>query len=201
MIWHQRPLGIMYNILSLTNSTLLTADVILLCTRKSEPNSWLYCLYHRKMYIHLLVQYHLCPMTSCAPTKCNLYFDIPSDTVLNESECTSHITCPKSHVHFLWRKAFIQRIHLNLKQQAYFLSGGVVSPTIKTQAGRPPLVSSLQLLIQHIHTTLHISRPSLPSTTWGRTMPWQQGTQIIWWYSLVALFLCLIISIVYSFWL
>jgi hypothetical protein len=33
MIWHQRPLSIMYDILSLTNSTLLTADMILLCTK------------------------------------------------------------------------------------------------------------------------------------------------------------------------
>jgi hypothetical protein len=32
-LWHQRPLSIMYNILSLTISTLLTADMILICTR------------------------------------------------------------------------------------------------------------------------------------------------------------------------
>jgi hypothetical protein len=37
---HQQPLSIMYNILSLTNSTLLTADTILLCTKKPVPNSW-----------------------------------------------------------------------------------------------------------------------------------------------------------------
>jgi hypothetical protein len=41
MIWHRWPLSIMYDILSLTNSTLLTADVILLCTRKPLLNSWL----------------------------------------------------------------------------------------------------------------------------------------------------------------
>jgi hypothetical protein len=35
MIWHQRPLSIMYDILSLTNSTLLTADKILLCTKNT----------------------------------------------------------------------------------------------------------------------------------------------------------------------
>jgi hypothetical protein len=35
MIWHQRPLSIIYDILSLTNSTLLTADMILLCTKKN----------------------------------------------------------------------------------------------------------------------------------------------------------------------
>jgi hypothetical protein len=36
----QRPLSIMYDILSLMNSTLLTADMILLCTKKPVPNSW-----------------------------------------------------------------------------------------------------------------------------------------------------------------
>jgi hypothetical protein len=35
MISHQRPLSITYDILSLTNSTLLTPDVILLCTKKA----------------------------------------------------------------------------------------------------------------------------------------------------------------------
>jgi hypothetical protein len=33
MISHQRPFSIIYDILSLTNSTLLTADTILLCTK------------------------------------------------------------------------------------------------------------------------------------------------------------------------
>jgi hypothetical protein len=60
MIWHQRPLSIMYDILSLTNSTLLTNDTILLCTKN------LYLIYdsrfpfHRKIFILPQVQYH-CP--------------------------------------------------------------------------------------------------------------------------------------------
>jgi hypothetical protein len=37
---HQRTFNIRYDILSLMNSTLLTADTILLCTKKSVPN-WL----------------------------------------------------------------------------------------------------------------------------------------------------------------
>jgi hypothetical protein len=36
----QGPLSIMYDILSLMNSTLLTADMILLCTKNPVPNSW-----------------------------------------------------------------------------------------------------------------------------------------------------------------
>jgi hypothetical protein len=40
MISYKRPLSIMYDILSLTNSTHLTADVIFLCIKKPVPNSW-----------------------------------------------------------------------------------------------------------------------------------------------------------------
>jgi hypothetical protein len=49
MISHQRPLSTMYDVLSLTNSTLLTADMILLCMRKSIPNSWFPFPFHRKI--------------------------------------------------------------------------------------------------------------------------------------------------------
>ena len=43
MILHQRPLKIIYDILSLTNSTLLTADTILRCTKNPVPNLWFSC--------------------------------------------------------------------------------------------------------------------------------------------------------------
>jgi hypothetical protein len=41
IILHLQPLNIIYIILLLTNSTLLTADMILLCMKKPIPNSWL----------------------------------------------------------------------------------------------------------------------------------------------------------------
>jgi hypothetical protein len=52
----------MYEIISLKNCTILTADMILLCTKN------LYLIHdsdspsRRKMFIGLLVQYHLCPI-------------------------------------------------------------------------------------------------------------------------------------------
>jgi hypothetical protein len=72
---HQRPLIIVYKILSLTNSTLLTGDMVLLCMKT------LYLIHNsesslcRKMYIHLLVG---------SPTKSNLYVDISFATVMTE---------------------------------------------------------------------------------------------------------------------
>jgi hypothetical protein len=46
MIWHQRPLSIKYDIISLTNSTLLTADMILLCTIKEnlKQHYYIFCI-------------------------------------------------------------------------------------------------------------------------------------------------------------
>jgi hypothetical protein len=86
VISHQRPLSNMYDILSLTNSTLLTVDTILLCKKKI-----LYLIhdshstFHRKMYINLLgsvsLLSHLTPST---PTKSNLYFNIYFETVVSE---------------------------------------------------------------------------------------------------------------------
>jgi hypothetical protein len=47
------------------------------------------------------------------------------------------------------------------------------SPTPNPQAGRSPLVGCPRMLIQYI-------RSYLPSATWGRAMPWWQGTHLTW---------------------
>jgi hypothetical protein len=78
----QCPLSFMYDILSLTNSTLLTADMIPLCTTKPVPNSGFHSPFHRKMCAgSVLLHSHL---TSCTPTKCNLYLDSSLKTVTRE---------------------------------------------------------------------------------------------------------------------
>jgi hypothetical protein len=41
--------------------------------------------FHRKMHIHLLVHCHPPHLTSCSPTKSNLYFDISFTTVMSKS--------------------------------------------------------------------------------------------------------------------
>jgi hypothetical protein len=62
MISQQRPLSIAYYILSLTNSALLTANIDLFCTKNLYLIHVSHSPFHRKMYIHLLVQCHLCPI-------------------------------------------------------------------------------------------------------------------------------------------
>jgi hypothetical protein len=62
MIWHQRTLSVMYDILSLTNSTVLTADMILLCTKRLYLIHDSHFPFRRKMYILLLVRCHRLPI-------------------------------------------------------------------------------------------------------------------------------------------
>jgi hypothetical protein len=95
MIWHQRSLSIMYGILSLINSNLLTADMALLCW--GEKNLYLihdsHSSSHRKKYIHLFESvpplFHL---TSCTPIKSNLYFDSSFVAVISIPALYRHLT-------------------------------------------------------------------------------------------------------------
>jgi hypothetical protein len=57
MLWHQWPPSIMYHILSLTNLTLLNAELVLLRT-KNLHLILNHSPFHRKMCILLLVQCH-----------------------------------------------------------------------------------------------------------------------------------------------
>jgi hypothetical protein len=52
------------------------------------------------------------------------------------------------------------------------------SPTPKLEDH--PLSAVRDCLFNIFAATLHIWRPSPPSTTWGRAMPWWQGTHLTW---------------------
>ena len=74
MTLHQRPLSTMYDILLLTNSTLITADTIVWCIKFLFPIHYFLFLFHKKNNtLHL--QCPLCPppLASCTTTKYNIY--------------------------------------------------------------------------------------------------------------------------------
>jgi hypothetical protein len=83
MIWHQRPLSIMYDILSLTNSTLLTADTILLCTKNLYLFHDSHSLFHRKMCILPQVRCHRPPIWPALPLELTYVASSP-ETVIRE---------------------------------------------------------------------------------------------------------------------
>jgi hypothetical protein len=61
-----------------------------------------------------------------------------------------------------------------------FLRWGVVSPCPTVQAVGPPLVGCPWLLILYIRSYPPYPEDFLPSATWGRAMPWWQGTHLTW---------------------
>jgi hypothetical protein len=68
-----------------------------------------------------------------------------------------------------------------------FLWWGVVGPTPNPQAGGPPLVGGQRLLIQYVRSYPPYPEDFPTSTTWGRTMPWWQGTHLTWIHFILLL--------------
>jgi hypothetical protein len=153
-------LSIMYDILSQTNSTLLTADMSLLCTKVPVPNSWFSFLFYRKMCI--LSASSVPPpshLTSCTPSKCNLYFDSSFDTVTSE-HAYKFLTFQVPNLVSIFRhlgrlsKEFIEvQVYGKLSVTCLFFYGkGLLAPRPTPQAGGPPLVVCLWILIHCIHS-------------------------------------------------
>jgi hypothetical protein len=100
----ERPLRTIYDILSLTISTLLTTDTILCNERKLLfPYDDFRFLFHRKSYNPLLLQ---CPplphIKSCKPTKCDSYLANSLATVVSEPDLLRALNIPftKCHISF-----------------------------------------------------------------------------------------------------
>jgi hypothetical protein len=177
----------MYDILSLTNSTLLSADMILLCTKNHVPNSWFSFHFPLKnVYSPAGSVPPLSHLTSCTPTKSNLWHFFRHCPQRTCPIHTSNIPSTKSPIQFLSLRSFIQGIRpgpmlLWSFVTSLFLRYRVVSTTPNPKNEGPPLVGCPRLLIQYILSySPFIWRPSLPSATWGRAMPWWQGTHLTW---------------------
>jgi hypothetical protein len=106
IIWNQRPLSIMYDILSLTDSTPLSADMILLCTKNPVPNSLSFSFQQKNVYSPAGAVPLPSHLTSCTPTKSSLYL-LDSSLINVSTEPTIyklhmfHVPRSKSHVHIL----------------------------------------------------------------------------------------------------
>ena len=73
MVLHQRPLRTIYDILSPTNSTLLTAYTILWCTKIPFAIDDFRFLFHRKIIIICFTVPPFSHLTSCRYTKSNIH--------------------------------------------------------------------------------------------------------------------------------
>jgi hypothetical protein len=169
MISHQPPLSMMYDILSLTNSTLLAADMIFLCTKTPVPNAWFSFPFHREMYIRLPVRCHPSHLTSCTPTKSNLYFDIYFTTVMSKPSLYRLLIF---HVPNLM--SIFLSIHRLSKESIQGPLWHFITPKLEDHTS-----SAVRYCLFNIFAaTLHIWRLLPPSATWGSTMTWWQGTHL-----------------------
>jgi hypothetical protein len=123
MIWNQRPIGIMYEILSQRNSTLLTADMIFLYPKKKK----LYLIhvsdfpFHSKICV-LLVRSH-CPPIWPPPLPLNITYIwiVTSKLPLRRHSIhTSYIPRPESHAHVPSFMSFNQKIHQSVRLSKLF---------------------------------------------------------------------------------
>jgi hypothetical protein len=118
-------------------------------------------------------------LTSCTPTKSNLYWDFFCHCP--ERTCpirTSHIPSTKSHIHFLSLGSFIQGIHP--VPRLLFYCEELLAPRPTPKLEDHPLSAVHDLLFNIFAATLHTWRVSPPSATWERAMLWWQETHLTW---------------------
>jgi hypothetical protein len=82
MTWKQKPLSIMYDIVSLTNSSFLTAEMILLCTKTQYPIHGSYFPFHTKCVLS-----YWCGATALPP-KLTYIWIVPPKLSLGSLPCT-----------------------------------------------------------------------------------------------------------------
>jgi hypothetical protein len=107
-------------------------------------------------------------LTSCTPTKANY----PEQTCPIHS---SDIPCTKSHVHFPLR-SFIQGIYPGPNLLVYFRSRLIFYVELEDHL----LLAVRDCLFNIFAAALQNWRASPPSATWGRAIPWWQGTHLTW---------------------
>jgi hypothetical protein len=162
--------------------------MILLCTKHLYLIHVSHYPIHRKMYIHLLIRCHL--RTIWPPLlRVNLSYSfkfLPHCPERTFPIHTSNIPGAKSHVHFLWLGSFIQRIRpgprllVVFRKKLIFYGEELLGPRPPPKLEDHPLSAVRDCLFNIFASTLQNWRESPPSATWGRAMPWWQGTHLTW---------------------
>jgi hypothetical protein len=69
---------------------------------------------------------------------------------------------------------------VNFRNKLIFYCDELLAPRLILKLEDHPLSAIRDCLFNIFPATLHIWRPSPPSATWGRAMPWWQGTHLTW---------------------
>jgi hypothetical protein len=158
---------VLYDIIPLTKSTLLTADTILLCTKKNVYSPT--CLVPPPSHL-----------TSCTPTKSNLYLDSYLEIVIREPAPYKLLIFHNPNLMSLFHRLGhlsresiqVQGTFMTSVTNLFVYSERFVSPTSNPQAGGPPLVLYMRLLVQYICSYPPLMEFVPPSATRGHVMLW-----------------------------
>jgi hypothetical protein len=163
MISHQRPLSIMYEILSLTNSTLFN------CWYDSLMLKKLYLIHDSFSPFHRNNEYSLAdsvpPLShlTCTPTKSNLYFDIYFPTAMSEPALYRLLTFHVPNlISIFFSFGRLSKESVQVRGPLWhFVTSLFVSPTPNPQAGGPPC---------RLSATNYSIYSQLPSISGGRLL-------------------------------
>jgi hypothetical protein len=175
MISHRRPITIAYDMLSLTNSTLLIVDIIRFCTKNLYLIHESHSLFHRKLYICLLVRFHLCPVWSSV-----LPFNLTYTRMLICFPILSSANLP--YILLIFHVPNLMSILCSLGRlfcnKLIFYGEDLLAPRPIPKLQDHPLSVSRDCVFNIFAATIHIWRLSLSSPTWGHAMPWWQETTL-----------------------
>jgi hypothetical protein len=77
-------------------------------------------------------------------------------------------------------RLFGPRFLVDFRNKFIFYGEELLAPRRTPKLEDQPLSAIRHCLFNTFAATLHIWRPSPPSATWGRAMPWWQGTHLTW---------------------
>jgi hypothetical protein len=143
---------------------------------------------HRKMYTGLLVRGHLSPIWPPVLPLNLTYILILLLPLSWVNLPYTYFWCSKFQIAspFSWLRSIIQRISpcprflVNFRNKLIFYGEDLLAPRPTLKLEDHPLSAVRDCLFNIFTATLHIWRPFPPSATWGRAMPWWQGTHLTW---------------------
>jgi hypothetical protein len=160
--------------------------MILLCTKNPVPTWWsAFAFPYKNVKSAAGSVPPLSHPTSCTPTKSNSYFANSLDSVFNEPDVyrllTSKVPNLTSTSRCFGRSKVREPVQCFVTCWCFAM--GSCSPPLNPKLEDHPLSAVRDCLFSFSAATLHIWRPSTPSSTSGRTMSWWQGTHLTWLWS------------------